>query len=150
MLYSLIYLLISWKSYPLCHAYSLTRIHWRQLLQRWIVYYSTMHSDFMNAQWQGLRDIPKESSSWSIILLLLCIPSTFHLSHTHTPFVTPNTEFWISKVAENPKKKRGQHNPLERIERKNPKRIPIKRAFFARNRCSLLTRTHWNRVPTHV
>jgi len=72
----------------------------------------------MNAQWQGLRDIPKESSSWSIILLLLCIPSTFHLSHTHTPFVTPNTEFWISKVAENPKKKEGNTIRSKELRRK--------------------------------
>lgn len=130
MLYSLIYLLISWKSYPLCHAYSLTRIHWRQLLQRWIVYYSTMHSDFMNAQWQGLRDIPKESSSWSIILLLLCIPSTFHLSHTHTPFVTPNTEFWISKVAENPKKKKRATQSARKNWEEKPEANPNQKSLL--------------------
>jgi len=62
--------------------------------------------------------------------------SPFPHTHTHT--------LVIPKVAETPK---GQHNPLERIERKNPKRIPIKRAFFARNRCSVLTRTHREYYP---
>lgn len=51
--------------------------------------------------------------------IIIMYPKYFSpFPHTHTPFVTPNTEFRISKVAENPKKKEGNTIRSKELRRK--------------------------------